>query len=301
MLEEINFSCEFDKAKQVFTNMIYNGYTIEQISNLYKLSTYRVIDNLLFKNNTDINVLNAIKDYYNSLKINEHKCLVISDTHIGRLSSDENIHTYNMAMNSNCILKNEVGLYNAYNYAIKNNIRNIIHAGDLIEGNCDMYSYKLHPDLQFIYTKEKYPNINGINTYFIYGNHDFNIIYYHGRKDEEFKMNDNLKLIGLNYSYISFNNNLIKVSHECNASRFYRNIDLPYDFEIAGHSHIFTLDEEFRFIKAPTLSSVYSDSTGKGFLELIDEENEYVFKFLDDNTNLKYEKVLSKKINNSYN
>lgn len=297
--EHINFTCEFEKAYNKFTEMIENGYTIRQISKIYNQTPYRIIDRLLDKDN--IKNLTAIKEYYDSIKIDDNKCLVISDTHIGRLTSNEDYDTYLKVMRSDSIFENETGLYNAYNYAIKNNIKYVIHAGDLIEGESD-HSYRiLGPQLQFKYIDKKYPNVPGIKNYVLYGNHDFNLIYYGAYCDDFFKVNDNTEFIGINYSYVNFLNYPIKVSHYCKASEHYNNIDLPYEFELSGHSHIFSFDKDRRYIKVPTLSNINYDTSGKGFLELTNEENEFVFKFLDINTNLKQEKTLSKKINNSYN
>ena len=299
-MQQIDFFSEFDKLYNLLTQMIEKGYTIKQLSNIYKQEPYRIIDRLLYKDN--INNLNAIKDYYNSLKIDDNKCLVISDTHIGRLLSNEDYNTYLNVMNSNTIFNNEVGLYNAYNYAIKNNIKNVIHAGDLIEGDSDHSWRRLAPKLQLEYIYKKYPNIPSIKTYLLYGNHDYNLMYYGGYKDEQFKINNQVENIGINYSYVKFNDNFIKISHYCSASDdLYDNIDLPHNFELSGHSHVFSFDEKERFIKVPILSSIHNEPSGKGFLELVDEGNEYVFKFLDTDANLKYEKVLSKSINNSYN
>ena len=235
-------------------------------------------------------VLTAIKDYYNSFKIEDNKCLIISDTHIGRLDYNEP---------KSQMQKNEKGLYMAYNYALKNNIKKIIHAGDLIEGESDSSKNKLKLDEQFDYLKRIYPNLNEIKTYLLLGNHDYNL-YHYSSVDifNQFNQIKNLEIIGVNYSFISYFGNLIKISHECSASEHYRNYNFQHIFELAGHSHMYLFDEEKRHIRVPTLSSLCQDESSRGFLELTDEENEYKFKFLDDNANYKSEKLLSKKLNN---
>ena len=296
---KINFTCEFDKAYNTFTNLINHGYNIKMISALYKIFPYRVIDILLYHDN--VNNLKAIKEYYNSLKIDDNRCLVISDTHIGRLSQNEEEEHYNICMDSHVHLFNEKGLYNAYSYAYKNNIKNIIHAGDLLEGASNIGASRVNANNQFKYLYKKYPNNKDIKTYILYGNHDYNLIRYNGYNDNYFNFNNNIEIIGVNYSYMSFCNNLVKISHFCSASKHYKNIQMPFNFELSGHSHVFSINEEERLIKVPSLSCTYSSLSDKGYLELINDENEYVFKFLDVDSKLKIEKTLSKKINNSYN
>ena len=288
-MEKVNLTSEFDKAYERFKNMIYNGYTIKEIASTFNTTAYYVIFILCRNDIKDINILNAIKNHYSSYKIDNNKCLVISDTHIGRIRKDESVN------DPNFILNNEYALYNAYNYAIKNNIYHVIHAGDLIEGNSNISTYRLEKNFQIKYLNRIYPNINNIKTYLLLGNHDYNLAYYDNIKiDEEFNKLKQLEVIGVNYSYISFCNNLIKISHCCNAADFYKNIDLPYSFELSGHSHRFMFYDEERRIDVPTLSCTYEDNSGIGFIELTDEGNEYLFKFLDKNTNLRNEKILKK-------
>ena len=291
-MEPINFTCEFDKAHNVLKDMIEKGYSIKQIADLYNIDTYNVIHYLLIKDNDNINILNAIKNHYESYKINENKFLVISDTHTGRLANKEDTDYQKQW------LKNEIGTYNAYNYALKNNIRTIVHAGDLVEGACDNGTKRLEVTDQFKYINKFYPILPNIKTYLLFGNHDYNLQYYNGvNLKENLKEIKQLEIIGVNYSYVNFNNNLLKVSHDCTAAEMYNNVELPYNFELSGHSHIFAMYDEERKIKVPTLSSENADSTYRGFLEITEEENEYVIKFLGDTLELTNEKVLSKKIN----
>lgn len=295
-MEKINLTWEFDKASNVFSDMIKKGYTIKQIAQIYDTYTYDVIYFLLRNEQNDIDILNAIKKHYESYEINGKKFLVISDTHTGRLKYNED-KDYQKQW-----LLNEGGTYNAYNYAFKNNIKTIVHAGDLLEGKSNSNTPSLEIPDQFKYINKFYNAIPNIKTYLLFGNHDFNLQYYNSVNLKKHLQDiKQLEIIGVNYSYVNFNNNFLKISHDCSASEGYTNIQLTYSFELSGHSHIFAMFDEERKIKVPTLSSVNLEPTYIGFLEVTEEENEYVFKFLGDNLSLKGEKVLSKNINNSYN
>ena len=182
----------------------------------------------------------------------------------------------------------------AFNYAISNNINNIIHAGDLLEGNSDPNTKRLPVNAQEEYLKMKYPQINGINTFLLLGNHDYNTSYFCEINEQVIRNINYLDVIGVNYSYISFCNRLIKVSHYSKLSDFYENIDLPYEFELSGHSHSEYMVEERRKIGVPALAVAGELDSRIGFYELIDEEHEYLFKLFDKDCKYTKEYVLKK-------
>ena len=288
-LNKCDTTYEFDKIYNLIKKLIDSNVTIKQIDEAcLKLPAYKIIDYLMLYGSNDINNLNAIKNYYTSLKINQNKCLVIADSHIGRLDKNENINSK--------FHNNERGLYMAYNHALKNNINNVIHLGDLLEGDSEKTQYRLNTSNQFEYLKNIYPSINNIKTYLLYGNHDYNLIYFNGANDKFYKICNNMELIGINYSYINFCNYIIKLSHESKLSESFRNIDLPYNFELSGHSHYFNINNKLRLVNIPSLASVSLDQDSIGYIEMINEENEFLFKFFDQNGNYinSKEKILSK-------
>ena len=277
----------------ILKELIYNGFTIDQIAKMSDCATsYTIISLLILFGKEDETLINAIKEYYSSKRIDSNKCLIIADTHIGRLCEDENPAVYNYP---NVLYRNEYGLYNAYNYAIKNNIKKIIHLGDLIEGDPTLYqANRIKSKEQKEYLTRIYPRVPDITTYLLYGNHDYNAIRYDGLDHAFVKGCSGLDLIGINYSYVYFNGNLIKICHLSNKSKYIKSICLEHDFELGGHSHSFATEEARRYVSAPSLSCSSLDASIKGFLELNNEEDEYVFKFLDVNTNYLNEKVLTK-------
>lgn len=294
-IKEISNEKDCNNLYTKLNELIMNGYSLEQIvDSCPKITIYKLIHCLLQYGNNSLYDNWAINKYYDSLRIDSNKCLVIADPHIGRLHSKEDSNSYN---DPNTYYTNERGIYFAYDYALKNNINKIINLGDLIEGNSDSLMRRLNINQQLEYLERIYPSVNNIKTYILYGNHDYNAIYFDGINENFYKLCKNVKLIGVNYGYMLFNNNRIKLSHESKQSNFYKNIELPYDFELSGHSHTFALYEESRLIKIPSISSTCLDQDGVGFIELLDEENEYVFRFIDQSGRIvsSKEKVLSKK------
>ena len=276
----------------ILKDLVYNGYSIEQIETMsQQLTSYIIISYLIEFGNNDEIILQAINSYFSSLKINSNRCLIIADTHIGKILDFENPDDY---LNPHVIYHNELGLYNAYNYALKNSISSIIHLGDLIDGD-PVHKSIICPKHQVEYLERIYPAINGIETFLLYGNHDYNAIRFDDVSDNFAKLCHNLKIIGVNYSLINFGKYPIKLSHKKSVCKSIKHVNLPYDFELAGHRHIFNIDENSRYINAPALALSLQDNSMIGFLELINEEDRFIFKYLDQEAKQKDEKVLLKK------
>lgn len=69
-------------------------------------------------------------------------------------------------------------LYGFYNICKKEGIKDVYHAGDILEGQSTYYGqeYEIHTfgaDNQVRYCVENYPKVKGITTHFITGNHDY--------------------------------------------------------------------------------------------------------------------------------
>ena len=79
---------------------------IRKISKESTIESHEIINSLLLCCSDNKEVLKEIRDYYYGNKIKGHSCLVISDSHIGRLDLDEN--------EKNIPLKNEKTLLDAY-------------------------------------------------------------------------------------------------------------------------------------------------------------------------------------------
>ena len=88
--------------------------------------------------------------------IDKNKVIIISDTHYG--SEYENYKYIDLV----------------YNYAIKNNINFILHAGDFMQGTVKpvISSCQLVED-QIIHVLDNYPYEESIKNYILIGNHDY--------------------------------------------------------------------------------------------------------------------------------
>ena len=278
---------------------------IKQISRECSINSYEIIHYLLSKCNEDKEVLKEIKDYYHSIKIDEHSCLVIADTHIGRLKDGEN--------NKDRILSNEYTLNKAYEFAYKNGIKNIIHAGDLIEGDSNKKQLRLRIFEQLDYLKRIYPQSDSAHTFFILGNHDYNaklfaVDYLESdyRKahsippfvsseiDEAYRSIKNFEIIGISQSYLSLPDSLIKISHP--SSSFYKtiNLDSSCNLKMSGHSHKFLIEKDDS-VSIPCLACTNQYDYEIGFLLLIEEEKDFVIKRYNKEAKQTEEKVVKKK------
>ena len=117
----IENSSNKDMIKNYIIALLNENNTIEEISKKLKMPEYEVINYLIPENRKlEKEIEDKIIKYYKQFQINNSKCLIISDTHIGQIiNNDKN---FTMQEKSYEILAN---------YASKNNIKKIIHAGDL--------------------------------------------------------------------------------------------------------------------------------------------------------------------------
>ena len=216
--------------------------------------------------------------------INSNEVLIISDTHFG--SEKENYKYIDLV----------------YDYAINNNINNILHTGDFMQGTIKpVISSCQIIENQILYVLDNYPYDKSINNYILIGNHDYfifrkdeNIIYYFAERKD-------LNFLGYRKVYLNWNNNLISLSHELKKHK----IDVPRLETLVcfvGHRH--ELHIENNTIYVPTLSDdiKYYDNNFDncpGFLKAcIDDDNLNVYKYDINNNEISNKKlVLERKIN----
>lgn len=293
-LNDIDLKEVLEKSYPMIIELIENGVSIKEIVNSCKtLNGYEIIHELLKNKGSDENIKRVIEDYHDSFRITGDRCLIISDTHIGRLKPDENQWLYK----SINYYMNEEGFKRAIDYAQNSSIKNIIHVGDIIEGK--VYSEegqsRLYFNRQMYYLEKLYSQIDDIKTYLLYGNHDLltiNYYDYHFFK-QFYKKCNNMELVGADKAYLLFNNNRIQLSHPCSIG--YRHLLLPYDLKLEGHSHEYRIVDSKGLVKVPALASLKDHRTSAtGFLELIDEEKEFLIKRFDEQAKYVEEKRLEK-------
>lgn len=190
------------------------------------------------------------------LNINDSKIIIIADTHF--CSIYENI-SY---------------LENVYNYALKNNIKTILHAGDLLQGIYRNVSKKYRTlERQVEHLEAIYPYDSSITNHILLGNHDFQIF----NKDIEqcsIISRSDLNILGIKKIYFNWHNSLLELFHKCpkypNEIKF-----IPTILKLYGHSHHFAIHKST--VLVPTLSDDLKVDGLPGFLVAsIDDQNIYL-------------------------
>lgn len=257
------------EINQKIIDMVKQNKSIEEISKAVNLSYKQLYNRISSFNNKGYIINKAYNtdgtlyytlDNYNSYHSNnsfelfnkqsEVKFLVISDLHIGNITSDEE------AINT------------VYNYCIKNGIHIIINCGDILDGTFSRTKQKISPENQAEYLVKNYPFDKSIYNLYTAGDHDeslFNdkyislfIILEKRRRDIcPLSLNDS----ATKDSVINLNNNRIKVSHK--ASVFEDNNISSVKLHLVGHNHtsktIFEVNEanhDTPRIMVPPLSRV---------------------------------------------
>lgn len=185
----------------------------------------------------------------------EFKFIVISDTHFG--SVFENIEYLDYV----------------YEYASKNGINYILHAGDLIEGSYDDFGrckeeYKTI-DSQVEHVLKDYSYDKNIKNMILLANHDVYSIYHYGVDIVPLlSEREDFQILGYRCAYIKVNDKYISLKHEI--SRLKNNLkDYLTLIDFIGHSHQYrcNYNKTNTRIRVPTLSDMRSNLiVNKGFL-----------------------------------
>lgn len=176
-------------------------------------------------------ILNSTRKYkkelYNCLyqvNIDEGKILLMSDTHYGSIY--ENINY----------------TYNVFNFAIANGIHIVLHAGDIIEGNVNKRrGYGIIN--QANYFINTYPSDNSINTYAIFGNHDYLAINQNEIVRDIMCSRNDINILGFKKSYFNWCENIISLQHDIDKYK----LNLPSNAEcisFKGHAHFYHIKED---------------------------------------------------------
>lgn len=192
---------------------------------------------------------------FNINEENEFRFIVISDTHFG--SVFENIKYLNYV----------------YEYASKNDINYILHAGDLIEGSYDNFArckeeYKTI-DSQIEHVFKDYSYDKNIKNMILLANHDAYSIYHYGVDIAPLlKEREDFQILGYRCAYIKINDRYISLKHEI--SRLKNNLkDYLTLIDFIGHSHQYrcNYNKTNTRVRIPTLSDMRSNMiVNKGFL-----------------------------------
>ena len=197
------------------------------------------------------------------------RSIVVSDLHIGSVNADIELMNY------------------VYDYAVKNEINNILNCGDLIEGIYASGKKSIKSVEEQIDTViEKHPYDKNINVFAVLGNHDFHSYYYDNMDigkiihDSRYDINS----IGYGKGIIQIGKDNILMSHKI-GKKHMPEITEDYKVQLIGHGHeMKTKAYDMLKICIPTLSNVSTDTKSKvipGFVDLRIELEKDHFEFLE--------------------
>lgn len=199
----------------------------------------------------------------------DKKIIVISDTHFGSL------------------YENYKYIDNVYEFATVNNIKTILHCGDLMQGSVkpriDVNQTLKEQAYSFI---RNYPLDVNIDNYICLGNHDYFMIKENNDILKIINLREDINILGFKKVYLSWCNYLFSMCHHLNKYK----IDVPRletIIKFCGHRHELFIKDSYFFL--PTLSDDVKYYINKenypGFItcELNDNNIEiYLYQFINE-------------------
>lgn len=229
--------------------------------------------------------LDEILALFPFVEIDDNKLIVISDTHFG--STFQNYRYLDLL----------------YEFASKYGYKNILHGGDLIQGEIPPTIDGLsRANIQALDVISNYPYDKNINNYILLGNHDHFIYKNIAGALKILEQRKDINLLGIRYAYINWYNHLISISHHVKKSKY--KLDFPKAESLInfhGHRHELHINDSHVFL--PTLSDDIKRYDQKpnypGFLtgEIIDDQVNINSYFIEDNTIVDNGLVLQRKDN----
>ena len=253
--------------EETIFSLLKDGHSFEEIQEELHLSNLEMSSFLTSINNKIHDHYNHIKYYENGKKrfspreIKEsgiitqkdstyYKAVIISDTHFG--TQKENINL----------------LDKVYDYCINNDIHNIFHLGDLIDGTTGLNEFKeLDPKGQVEHVIKDYPSDESILNFILLGNHDLDIISYEPNlHDAIIKNRRDLICLGYGTNELYIKNDFIVLKHLILIDKSNNNYNGKLIFK--GHSHQMKVVDDLNnyIIHAPSLSDLQIINTLPGFL-----------------------------------
>lgn len=254
---------------QIF-ELLKQGYSFEEIQENYHLSNQEMAV-FLSNINKDISKhYNHIKYYengkrgYSSKEQNErgvitykdsdcYKSIFISDTHFG--SNRENVGYIDKV----------------YDYCIQNDIHNIYHVGDLVDGTTGYSGDKaLNPKEQINHVIKDYPRDNNIINFILLGNHDLDTINEDTTlHDAIIKYRKDMCCLGYGTKNFFIKNDFFVLKHSILIDKSDNNYNGK--LIIKGHSHYMKMVDDLNnhYIYVPSLSNLqFVNGTIPGFLSI---------------------------------
>ena len=253
--------------KAIF-DLLTQGYTFDSIQSKLSLTRedmaffLKSINNKIHQNYNHIKYYENGKRRYSFKELNEssvitelnadyYKTVVISDTHFG--STDENPRYLDIV----------------YNYCIQNDIHNIYHLGDVVDGTSGYQdNKKLKPLEQIEHVINDYPFDKSILNFILLGNHDMDLIgYSENVHDAIIKNRKDMVCLGYGTNELFLKNDSIILKHTLLIDKTITNYNNK--IILRGHSHRMKCVNDLNncLIYAPSLSDLqFVEDTIPGFL-----------------------------------
>lgn len=297
-----------DEAKKVYTFLKRDekiidvskelGIQIDEVYGLIEILNYYGYSISIFEEEKDIYVRKirkqAVKNH-KKIKPPMSDCKkttigVVSDTHL--CSKDQQLHMLNTA----------------YRNFYEHDIQKVLHVGDITDGDCSQkrkeqtYSLFMHGfDEQFSYIVEMYPEVLGITTEFIQGNHDGWHFINGGATLGKYipLLRKDMKYLGQNVADVDINGVKVRLRHPGDGTSKYKSRNLQNYIDtmesgnkakilLEGHYHKYAYIL-YRNIHAYLVPSLCCQSK---FMESKNMENKMGFLtiniYTDDNNDIQY-------------
>lgn len=202
-------------------NRFEKDYNFDFLMASYPFLDYNVLYSILYSTGK---YKKEIYDLLCQEYIGDSKILLISDTHYGSIYEDMRY------------------TYDVFNFAAANGIHIILHGGDIIEANVDQRK-GFNSIKQANYFINRYPFDNSINTYAIFGNHDYLAINRNEEVRDILYSRNDINILGFKKVYFKWCGNTISLQHSIDNFK----LNLPWNAEcisFKGDSHFYHIKDK---------------------------------------------------------
>lgn len=189
-----------------------------------------------------------------------------------------------------------------YDFAVKHNITDIVHLGDLVQSTMRPVQQKyVKNSTQLEHLVQDYPYDKSIKNHILFGNHDFNTLDKFPKSYRIISSRKDFNLLGFKRAYLRWQGYLICVNHPI--QKYHINIPNPAPLlRLIGHSHSFHLGEQNNiYTPALSLDQKYQSNqiTYPGFLVISKVNNKAqisLYTFNDCISDIHEMKVMRKSV-----
>lgn len=226
---------EMKKEKNLLQNLLTTMDNGEISKDEYKILQY-----FLFKYEQNYHYNYPLS----KTSLNENRIMFISDTHYGN-PQDENDRL----------------VYIAYNEAIRQNIKTVVHIGDLIEAGCINHE-KTYGEVYNELKKAIDSMPNEVTTKLLLGNHDYSAIRTYPNILKCYFQQQKLDILGMMKVLLNWQDIAdIYLYHDIKQLKDKNPLEQHGILRIEGHHHYLDFLEKYRMLYLPSLSNKFITGT----------------------------------------